>query len=607
MILVKDSRTILFIMVFVYAFIMLSGCGKSNVGSETTPILEQPLKVDAVSPVAVGTVVPILASPVPDKIVQPVETPTSVIIDVKKAPSPVPKVAPGINPVSPEDVLTSLDLAISNGYSRETQLEINMTLWFGEESKEFPLVMTGEVASNGIDFRGSIEVPTGSGTEFIDIIVFDHRTFEFYPNLARWVELPEGVEPVTPVSLTSLVRANFADVVYVGPELLKGTPSHHLRGVIPASSLSISIPPLENSEGDLDTHFWVDVETWNLLSLSIQGHVKAGPERQPLDPSLEVGKFVEQFEQNALLASERFKGKVVIIKGIIDAIDFDSSGNPYVGLSAKAKSSGYSLRCVLNIGSPVTGLIVGEVAIVKGVFNTWDKEDLVLNDCEVGSDIDELFVSVDATVWASNFNKEVIVNLPDLPPDPIMMNWDSSPKMNLEGGQDYVATIKIFGGGEIVIDLFEDKVPMTVNNFVFLAEEGYYDGVMFHRVIPGFMAQTGDQTGTGSGGPGYSFDNEFHFDARHDGPGIVSMANRGVIDGSGTNGSQFFITYVDTPSLDGLEFDGTSKECSKQGISCHAVFGRVIEGMNVVEGILPRDPMVGGPGDVIESVEISFK
>lgn len=607
MILVKDSPTILFLIAFVCTFITLNACGKSNIGSEPTPIPEQRLEVDAVSPIAVGTVVPILGSPVPDKIVQPVETPTSVINDVKKTPSPVPKVAPGIKPVSPDDVLTSLDLAISNGYSRETQLVINMTLWVGEESKEFPLVMNGEVASNGIDLRGSIEVPTSSGTEFIDIIVFDHRTFEFYPNLGRWVELPEGVEPVTPVSLTSLVRANFADVVYVGPELLKGTPSHHLRGVIPASSLSVSIPPLENSEGDLDTHFWVDAETWNLLSLSIQGHVKAGPERQPPDPSIEVDKFVKQFEQNALSASERFKGKVVIIKGIIDAIDFDPSGNPYVGLSAKDKSSGYSLRCVLNIGSPATGLIAGEVAIVKGVFNTWNKEDLVLNDCEIGSDIDELFVSVDATVWASNFNKEVTVTLPDLPPDPIMMNWDSSPKMNLEGGQDYVATIKIFGGGEIVIDLFEDKAPKTVNNFVFLVGEGYYDGVMFHRVIPGFMAQTGDQTGTGSGGPGYNFDNEFHVDARHDGPGIVSMANMGVIDGRGTNGSQFFITYVDTPSLDGLGADGTPKKCSERGTSCHTVFGRVIGGMNIVEGILPRDPMAGGPADVIESVIISFK
>ena len=505
---------------------------------------------------------------------------------------------------------TSLDAAISSGYSHETQLMMNMTLWLGEESKEFPLVMKGGVASNGMDFQGSLEVPTSSGAESaesIDIIIFDQRTFEFYPNLGRWVELPEGVEPVNPVSLTSLARAKLADVVYVGPELLEGTPSHHLRGVIPASSLSVSLPWLENSEGDLDAHFWVKAGTWNLLLLSIQGRVKAGPERQPPDPSIEVGEFVKQFEQNALSATERFKDQIVTVRGIIEAIDFDPSGNPYVGLSARDESTGYSLRCAINIGSPVTGLVIGEAAIVTGVFKVWDKEDLVLNNCEVASDIDELFINVDAIVSAWNFNEEISVNLPELPPVPTMRSWDSFPKMNLEDGQDYVATIKIFGGGEIVIDLFEDKAPLTVNNFVFLVGEGYYDGVMFHRVIPGFMAQTGDQTGTGSGGPGYNFDNEFHVDARHDGPGIVSMANMGVIDGRGTNGSQFFITYVDTPSLDGLGADGTPKKCSERGTSCHTVFGRVIGGMNIVEGILPRDPMVGGPADVIESAIISFK
>ena len=93
----------------------------------------------------------------------------------------------------------------------------------------------------------------------------------------------------------------------------------------------------------------------------------------------------------------------------------------------------------------------------------------------------------------------------------------------------------------IEIDLLADKAPITVNNFVYLAENGFYDGVTFHRVIEGFIAQSGDPTGTGRGGPGYVFEDEFHPDLRHDGPGVVSMANSGNPPG-GTNGSQFFIT-----------------------------------------------------------------
>jgi len=122
----------------------------------------------------------------------------------------------------------------------------------------------------------------------------------------------------------------------------------------------------------------------------------------------------------------------------------------------------------------------------------------------------------------------------------------------------------------IVIELFPEYAPQTVNNFVFLANEGWYDDVTFHRVIPGFMAQTGDPTGLGVGGPGYTIPDEFDEELAHDGPGIVSMAN----SGPDTGGSQFFITYAPTPHLDGL----------------HAIFGRVIEGMNVVENITPRDP-----------------
>ncbi len=141
--------------------------------------------------------------------------------------------------------------------------------------------------------------------------------------------------------------------------------------------------------------------------------------------------------------------------------------------------------------------------------------------------------------------------------------------------------------GSILIKLTHDKTPGTVGNFVALAEgnlenkarpqgKPYYDGLKFHRVIPDFMIQGGDPNGTGSGGPGYQFDDEFHPDLRHDAPGVLSMANAGP----GSNGSQFFITHVATPWLDDK----------------HTIFGNVIEGQNVVDSIMQ--------GDEIESIEI---
>ena len=122
--------------------------------------------------------------------------------------------------------------------------------------------------------------------------------------------------------------------------------------------------------------------------------------------------------------------------------------------------------------------------------------------------------------------------------------------------------------GNLVLELFAKDVPVTVNNFVFLAREGYYDGSTFHRVLPDFMAQGGDPTGTGMGNPGYKFNDEFT-QHKH-GAGALSMANAGP----NTNGSQFFITYTPQPALDGK----------------HSVFGQLIEGMDVLKKLTPRDP-----------------
>ena len=156
----------------------------------------------------------------------------------------------------------------------------------------------------------------------------------------------------------------------------------------------------------------------------------------------------------------------------------------------------------------------------------------------------------------------------------------------------------------IEIELFAARAPVTVNNFVHLAESGFYDGVTFHRVIEGFIAQSGDPTGAGSGGPGYVFPDEFHPELRHDASGMVSMANRGNPP-QGTNGSQFFITLIPIFYLDGLHPDGLPKDCQSATVSCHSVFGRVVSGMEHVYELTPRDPGGDGPpGDVIKEIKI---
>ena len=126
--------------------------------------------------------------------------------------------------------------------------------------------------------------------------------------------------------------------------------------------------------------------------------------------------------------------------------------------------------------------------------------------------------------------------------------------------------------GNIVVALESTKTPVTTANFVNLAQKGFYNGITFHRVIPDFMIQGGDPTGTGAGGPGYRFEDEFDPSLGHTGPGVLSMANAGP----GTNGSQFFITHVATPWLDGK----------------HSVFGRVVSGQDVVNSIAQGDKIV---------------
>jgi cyclophilin family peptidyl-prolyl cis-trans isomerase/protein-disulfide isomerase len=163
------------------------------------------------------------------------------------------------------------------------------------------------------------------------------------------------------------------------------------------------------------------------------------------------------------------------------------------------------------------------------------------------------------------------------------------PAMTIDPGKQYIATL-VTEKGEIVLQLYPDKAPLAVNSFVFLARNGWYDGVTFHRVLPGFVAQTGDPSGTGQGNPGYLFDNEIDPALKFDRAGVVGMAN----SGPDTNGSQFFITYAPAPNLDGG----------------YTIFGRVLSGMQVLEELAPRDPQPGvhlPPGDTLIKVTIEEK
>ena len=199
------------------------------------------------------------------------------------------------------------------------------------------------------------------------------------------------------------------------------------------------------------------------------------------------------------------------------------------------------------------------------------------------------YLLVNGNVWPNNvpmeyFNLSAVVSLTLLEDK----QFTQCPTMTIDQTKQYIATLKT-EKGDIKIELFADKAPLAVNSFIFLAESGWFDNVTFHRVVPGFVAQAGDPTGTGFGGPGYAFKNEIS-DLKFDKAGVVGMANAGA----DSNGSQFFITLAPTPNLDGS----------------YSIFGQVIEGMDILNSLTERDPSKNAdlpPGDKILSVTIEVK
>lgn len=196
-----------------------------------------------------------------------------------------------------------------------------------------------------------------------------------------------------------------------------------------------------------------------------------------------------------------------------------------------------------------------------------------------------IIIAVIAIIWMVVSSQQSDKKASDQPVQTGTKQFSSVPEMQIDPAKKYTATVKMAKGGEFIIELYPEKAPVTVNNFVFLARQGYFNGVTFHRVIENFMAQGGDPTGTGRGGPGYRFDNE-DSDLTFDKAGVVAMANAG----RDTNGSQFFITFGPTPQLNGD----------------YTIFGQVISGMEVVNGLRRRDPNQNPtfPGDAIETVTI---
>ncbi len=200
------------------------------------------------------------------------------------------------------------------------------------------------------------------------------------------------------------------------------------------------------------------------------------------------------------------------------------------------------------------------------------------------------FLLINGRIWPENLpmspaNIKAIVELELL----TKRQFTTCPPMTVDASKQYVATLKT-EKGDIVLELYPDVAPLAVNNFIFLAKSGWYDGVTFHRVLANFMAQAGDPSGTGFGGPGYAFSSEISPDLKFDKAGILAMANAGP----DTNGSQFFITLGPAAHLDGG----------------YTIFGQVISGMEVVQSITLRDPSQGfdlAPGDKILGVTIEEK
>ena len=460
-------------------------------------------------------------------------------------------------------------------------IELNMTIWVGVEDNLIRRILAnGELAPPGPSDDTSI-LPEGSGDVDLSVqILIEYSDF----NVPVQIEPPDEYTDMQQPSPGPERKATERPMEILHTTLDSGwivseVPSENLLISTPPSWTTIPLNPsainyaLESFKSDNDRYILM-VEQLNQIrnarEFKLFGFDENSAPSEPFPANMnvllndvDVPDTLDAYaEENIhLLESDWVMGideverqKVILASGEAVKIKYTLPLSTSED-SIEAKITQYIfLRCS-------TGLII--------TFTSSEK---------YAQELDSLFDQIADTVELRETQERICPK--------VAKQYNSSPSMIIDPSKTYTATFNMEDGSEFTISLFADKAPNTTNNFVFLARDGYYDGVTFHRVIPGFMAQGGDPTGTGRGGPGYQFADEFHPDLRHDKPGILSMANAGP----NTNGSQFFITFVPTPHLDNR----------------HAVFGEVTEGMDVVNAISPRDPMSSNtPGDTVTSIIIT--
>ncbi len=253
-----------------------------------------------------------------------------------------------------------------------------------------------------------------------------------------------------------------------------------------------------------------------------------------------------------------------------------------------------ALLAACGVGSPSAGTAAEEAATEAPASEEAASEEAAASEATTDTEAAASEASTDTEAAASTSDAVAATATPippgtragDLEPADRVGMFATAPEMTIDPEAIYYATFKVEDKGDIKVQLFADRTPVTVNNFIFLAREGYYDNTVFHRVLEGFMAQGGDPSGTGSGGPGYMFEDEIVDGLGFDRPGLLAMANAGA----GTNGSQFFLTFAATEWLNGA----------------HTIFGEVIEGIDVLNSLTLRDPETATDfaGDVLTTVEI---
>ena len=459
--------------------------------------------------------------------------------------------------------------------------ELDIMFWVGVEDRLLRRMMANgqlEIPDTGAAPTDSLLGGFGGGDTGFEILI-EYSDF----NVPVEVEAPEEFTDLRSL-VPSLGEAEEPREIEVVQTTLD---SGWIRSDLPAEGLSITTPPswvtLPLDTDSIDSA----LETFE-SSGDARFEIVAGQMEQ-YRRTLEFKLF--GFEQEPS-PSEIFHANMSVLLnevGVPDTLDTYTDVNiqqleAYLGVTDIERhrirlASGEAVRIGYTLPLPVSGDPL-EAAITQylllrcstGVIVTFTASE------KYAEELDPLFTQIADTIEIRDTEERTCPK--------VAKQYNSPPSMVIDPSKGYTATFNMENGSEFTIKLFAEEVPNTTNNFVFLSKDGYYDGVTFHRVIPGFMAQGGDPTGTGRGGPGYQFADEFHSELRHDKPGILSMANAGP----NTNGSQFFITFVPTPHLD----------------DHHAVFGEVIEGMDAVNSIPPRDPMSAStPGEAIASITIN--